>query len=130
MRFSLSIATGLAAAGLVRATREFTLILHVTVRPKMLNQTPPALEARRVARDWLTRPTMFVPVQLRTAGDTSHLQLGFWNLTYRGDLGALQLDLKTNYTTAVHGLGQRAGHLRRRWIRSSLTDIRDAALVA
>ena len=39
-------------------------------------------------------------MQLRTAGDTSHLQLGLWNLTYRGDLGTLQFD-KTNYTTAT-----------------------------
>ena len=39
-------------------------------------------------------------MQLRSPGDTSHLQLGFWNLTYRGDLGTLQFD-KDNYTTAT-----------------------------
>ena len=35
--------------------------------------------------------------QTRNPGDTSYLQLGFWNLTYRGDLGRVDFS-KTDYT--------------------------------
>ena len=80
-------------------------------------------------------------MQLRSPGDTSHLQLGFWNLTYRGDLGTLQFD-KDNYTTATASISVPAlfdddGYgasfplipIILGKCESQLTDIRDAALV-
>ncbi|KAM5533231.1 hypothetical protein V8D89_013096 [Ganoderma adspersum] len=88
MRFSLSVASVLAAAGLVSAT-------PLEARRGELAILQPVNNAR------IGTPFAFQYIDnLRTSGDTSHLQLGFWNLTYRGDLGTLQFD-KTNYTTAT-----------------------------
>ena len=52
MRFSLTVASVLAAAGLVSATREFISTCPlarpvVGARLTLITQTPPALEARR-----------------------------------------------------------------------------------
>ena len=38
--------------------------------------------------------------QTRNPGDTSYLQLGFWNLTYRGDLGRVDFS-KDDHQTAI-----------------------------
>ncbi|KAM5540313.1 hypothetical protein V8D89_006132 [Ganoderma adspersum] len=98
MRFAL--ATVLAAAALVAA------------RPPCFHTKPSTchVDARDGGHHTIEVPAAKAAVgspfsfkfsdTTRNPGDTSYLQLGFWNLTYRGDLG--RVDFSTDdHTTAT-----------------------------
>ncbi|KAM5540316.1 hypothetical protein V8D89_006135 [Ganoderma adspersum] len=89
MRFSVSLATVLAAAGLVSTSPlEARYTGHHTIEV-------PASKAN------VGSPFSFsFSDTTRNPGDTSYLQLSFYNLTYRGVLGTVQFD-KTDYTEAT-----------------------------